>query len=79
MDTNPLLPDPVEIVLQSTLVMGAVCTVLAVRYVARGEMRRSAAVTVLLLNFVLVIGPLAAAAGMVAWRQQRRGGRQRPA
>ncbi|QNN53752.1 hypothetical protein [Nocardioides mesophilus] len=79
MDTNPLLPDPVEIVLLSTFVMGVVCTVMASRYAAKGEMRLSAALTVLVLNFVLVIGPLAAAVGMVVWRQQRRGGRQRPA
>ena len=72
METNPLLPQSVQFAVLSTLLLGLVCTVMAVRYARRGEMRTSAALTIFLLNFLLVIGPVAASLGMIAWHLQRR-------
>jgi hypothetical protein len=71
-DTNPLLPLWVQFAVLSTFVLGLVCTVMAVRYALRGEMRPSAVLTIFLLNFLLVIGPVAAALGMMARHRQRR-------
>ena len=71
-DTNPLLPQTLQFAIVSTFVLGILCTILAVRYAARGEMRFSAALTIFLLNFLLVIGPGAAALGLIAWHHQRR-------
>ena len=71
-DTNPLLPQSVQFAVLSTLLLGLVCTVMAVRYARRGEMRTFAALTIFLLNFLLVIGPVAASLGMIAWHLQRR-------
>ena len=76
MDTNPLLPQPIEFAILSTFVLGIICTVMAVWYASRGQMRHSAALTIFLLNFVLVIGPVAAGLGMIAWYHQRHNGRQ---
>lgn len=70
-EMNPLLSYPVQFALLATLLLGSFCTVVAARAASRGEMALSGAVTVLLLNLVLVIGPLAAAIGMIFWHQQR--------
>lgn len=70
-DSNPLLPPSVQLAVLSTFLLGLVCTVMAVRYARRGEMRTSAVLTIFFLNFLLVIGPVAASLGMIAWHRQR--------
>lgn len=71
METNPLIPQPIEFVLLTTFLLGVACTIMAIRYASKGEMRPAGAVTVGLLNLLPVIGPLAAASGMF-WHHQRR-------
>ena len=53
------------------MLLGIACTVLAVRLASKGDIRSSDAISAFLLNFVPVVGPVAAALGM-AWAYKRR-------
>jgi hypothetical protein len=61
----------VEWLLAVTVLLGVACTVAAVLLASRGTMRTSGAVAVFLLNFVPIVGPVAAALGIV-WGYKRR-------
>ena len=69
--SSPILPTSAEWLLLLTVLLGIACTVLAVRLASKGDIRPSGAVSVVLLNFVPIVGPVAAAFGM-AWAYKRR-------
>jgi len=69
--SSPLLPTSAEWLLLLTALLGIACTVLAVRLASKGDMRSSGAISVFLLNFLPIVGPVAAALGM-AWAYKRR-------
>ncbi|NYE37989.1 hypothetical protein F4692_003134 [Nocardioides cavernae] len=68
---SPVLPVAAEWLLLLTVVLGVVCTLVAFRLVSRGVMRTFGAIAVLILNFVPLLGPLAAALGLL-WGYSRR-------
>lgn len=69
--SSPVLPTSVELLLLLTVLLGVACTVTAVCLASKGTMRSSGAIAVLVLNFVPIVGPVAAALGM-AWGYKRR-------